>query len=288
MNKFFTLLFATLATCLSVKAQETMEQDLFESMREDDKAAIITVHKDTESGIGRQGIDLLNLRLREIYPNYDFREACTTKGAMGQTPDPDELLNQLHKDGYTHILIQPSNFTNDLDVQYLRHIAESAKGKFKHLRMGEPLLSEGPDYQMVADIAIHTFSVMPKGVNVLVCSGDGEDDPSYMMLDYTLHDKSDGKWLLAATNGVPSLSHLIKVLKMQKVKKVQLVPFCPEVTNMMRNEWVKRLQQAGYKVTVESRCLSEQKGITDLFEQHVRHAEKFRRLNAKEQKIITR
>ena len=138
-----------------------MEQDLFESMREDDKAAIITVHKDTESGIGRQGIDLLNLRLREIYPNYDFREACTTKGAMGQTPDPDELLNQLHKDGYTHILIQPSNFTNDLDVQYLRHIAESAKGKFKHLRMGEPLLSEGSDYQMVADIAIHTFSVMP-------------------------------------------------------------------------------------------------------------------------------
>ena len=109
-----------------------------------------------------------------------------------------------------------------------------------------------------------------------------------MMLEYTLHDKSDGKWLLAATNGVPSLSHLIKVLKMQKVKKVQLVPFCPEVTNMMRNEWVKRLQQAGYKVTVESRCLSEQKGITDLFEQHVRHAEKFRRLNAKEQKIITR
>ena len=79
-----------------------------------------------------------------------------------------------------------------------------------------------------------------------------------------------------------------EVLKMQKVKKVQLVPFCPEVTNMMRNEWVKRLQQAGYKVTVESRCLSEQKGITDLFEQHVRHAEKFRRLNAKEQKIITR
>jgi hypothetical protein len=32
----------------------------------------------------------------------------------------------------------------------------------------------------------------------------------------------------------------------------------------------------------------EQEGIIQLFEQHVRHAEKFRRLTPKEQKITTR
>jgi len=276
-----------LCACASLWAQETMEQDMFESMKDNDKSVVVVVHKDTKSGIGQRGIDRLTLRLHELYPNCDYREACTNRGAMEQTPDPDELFSQLEKDGYTHVLVQPSCITNDLDMQYLRHIVETAKGNFKHLRLGEPLLRDLADYQQVADIAINTFS-MPKEVNVLVCDGDGEEDASYMMLDYTLRDKSNGNWLLATTNGIPTLDHLIKVLKMQKIKKVHLVPFNAEVNSAMRGECTKKLQQEGYKVTTEPRTLAEQEGIINLFEQHIRQAEKHRRLTPKEQKIITR
>lgn len=268
-----------------MRAQETMEQDMFESMKDDDKAVIVAVHKDTDSGIGKAGIDRLTLRLRELYPNYDYREACTTQGSMGETPDPDKLFTQLQKDGYTHVLVQPSCITKDLDMQYLRQMVETAKGKFKQMRLGEPLLSDLTDYQELAKMAINTFSV-PKEVNVLVCNGNGEDDASYMMLEYTLRDKSNGNWLLATMNGIPTLDHLIKVLKMQKNKKVHLVPFNAEVNSTMRGEWTKKLQQAGYKITTETRTLIDQEGIINLFEQHVRHAEQFRRLTAKEQKLI--
>lgn len=276
-----------LCVCVSLWAQETMEQDMFESMRDDDKAVIVVVHKDTNSGLGQQGISRLTLRLQELYPNYDHRVACTTPGEMAQAPDPDVLFTQLEKDGYTHVLVQPSCITNNLDMQYLRQLVEAAKGKFKHLRLGEPLLSDLEDYQEVADLAINTFS-MPKEVNVLVCNGNGEADVSYMMQEYTLRDKSNGDWLLATTNGAPSFDHLIKVLKMQKLKKVHLVPFNAEVNSTMHSDLIKKLQQAGYKVTMETRTLMDQERILRLYEQHVRQAEQFRRLTPKEQKLITR
>ena len=285
MNRLFAFALAALSTTLSLWAQETMEQDMFESMKDDDKAVVVAVHKDANSGIGQRGIDRLTLKLRELYPNCEYREACTNKGMMEQASDPDELFTQLQKDGYTHVLVQSSSITNDLDMQYLRHLVETAKGKFKQMRLGEPLLSDLADYQKVADIAINTFSI-PKEVNVLVCNGNGEDDASYMMLEYTLRDKSNGDWLLATTNGIPTLDHLIKVLKIQKIKKVHLVPFNAEVNSTMRGEWTKKLQQAGYKITTETRTLIDQEGIINLFEQHVRHAEQFRRLSAKEQKLL--
>jgi sirohydrochlorin cobaltochelatase len=272
--------------CLSLSAQTTeMEQDMFETMREDDKAVVVAVHKDAISGIGQRSIDRLTLRLHELYPNYDYREACTTPGAMGQASDPDKLFSQLQKDGYTHVLIQPSGITNDLDMQYLRQMVETAKGKFKQMRLGEPLLSDLADYQEVANMAISTFSI-PKQVNVLVCNGtDEEADASYIMLDYMLRDQTQD-WFLATIVGHPSLDHLIKQLKKQKLKKVHLVPFNAEANKMIGGEWTKKLQQAGYKVTAEPTTLMEQAGIIQLFEQHVRHAEQFRRLTATEQKLL--
>ena len=287
MNRFVVFTFVVLCACVSLWAQESMEQNMFESMKDDDKAVIVAVHQDAESGIGREGIERFNQLLRNAYPHYAFCEACTTQGAMGQTPDPDALFTQLQKDGYTHVLVQPSYLTNNLDMQYLRQIMETAKGKFKHLRLGEPLLMDWTDYQQVADFAISTFS-MPKEVNVLVCNGNGEADASYMTLEYRLRDNSNGDWFLTTTNGLPTLDHLIKMLKMQKLKKVNLIPFNAEVNSTMRSECTKKLQQAGYKVTMETRTLLDQESVFRIFEQHVRQAEQFRRLTPKEQKLITR
>lgn len=271
---------------MSISAQTSeMEQDMFETMRENDKAVIVAVHKDATSGIGQQGIDRLNLRLHELYPNYDYREACTNQGKMGQASDPDQLFSQLQKDGYTHVLVQPSSITNDLDMQYLRHLVETVKGKFKQMRLGEPLLSGLADYQEVANMVINTFNI-PKQVNVLVCNGsDEESDATYTMLDYILRDQGQD-WFLATIGGHPSLDHLIKQLKNQKLKKVHLVPFNAEANKMIGGEWIKMLQQAGFKVTAESNTMVEQEGIIHLFEQHIHHAEQFRRLTATEQKLL--
>ena len=54
------------------------------------------------------------------------------------------------------------------------------------------------------------------------------------------------------------------------------------------NEWKKNLQQVGYKVNSEARNLGDLDVIIDIYEQHIKHAERFRLLTAKEQKLMIR
>ncbi len=288
-----------MACCIGALAQETeMEQDLFETMREGDKAAIVAVHQGAEDAQSRLSIDRFNTRLRKAYPNYTFYEAWTSRrliqkmsvNGVSYVPTPDELFNQLHKEGYTHVLIQSSNIVNGADMQFLRHTVEATQPRFKHMRLGEPLLTDEQDYAEAAQATAEAFG-SEKEANVLMCSSDvGPENAQFAMLDYALKDHDSRDWYVGTTGGYPSLESLIRQLKHQKVKKVHLIPFVftanTQATNEMVHEWAQHLQKAGYKVTSEARCLADVDAIMGIFERHIRHAEKFRRLTAKEQKLI--
>ncbi|MBO5584888.1 MAG: sirohydrochlorin cobaltochelatase [Bacteroidaceae bacterium] len=299
MKRLLTIMLFFMACCIGALAQETeMEQDLFETMREGDKAAIVAVHQGAEDAQSRLSIDRFNTRLRKAYPNYTFYEAWTSRrliqkmsvNGVSYVPTPDELFNQLHKEGYTHVLIQSSNIVNGADMQFLRHTVEATQPRFKHMRLGEPLLTDEQDYAEAAQATAEAFG-SEKEANVLMCSSDaGPENAQFAMLDYALKDHDSRDWYVGTTGGYPSLESLIRQLKHQKVKKVHIIPFIftanAQATNEMVHEWAQHLQKAGYKVTSEARCLADVDAIMGIFERHIRHAEKFRRLTAKEQKLI--
>ena len=98
--------------------------------------------------------------------------------------------------------------------------------------------------------------------------------------------------VLATGYNVVDVESLKKQLKSNKIKKVHLIPFTfaqsSQYTSSTLQEWTQQLQEAGYKVTTEMRCLGDLDAIMDIFENHIRHAEKFRRYSAKEMKLIAR
>lgn len=298
MNRFLITLITILSAFIGIAAQETeMEQDMFETMHEGDKAAIVAVHVGAEDAVSRQIIDRFNDRMRKAYPNYDFREAWTSRrliqkmctNGINFIPTLDELFSQLKKDGYTHVLIQSSNIVNCNEMQFLRYTVDMVKGQFKQMRMGEPLLSTEADYEEVVKATTTAFGT-PKEAHVLMCSGAiGTANSQYTMLDYTFHDKDYQDWFVGTVGGYPSLDSLMKQLKNQKVKKVHLIPFMftSDMDDMM-NEWRLQLQKAGYKVTTEMRNIGELDAIMAIFENHIRHAEKFYTYSAKELKMISR
>lgn len=293
MNRLHILFLAWCTISLSAIAQRTeMEHDMFETMRDDDKAVIVAVHAAADDAESKNNVERFNAQLRQAYPAYDFREACTSKGTMQQVPSPDELFSQLQKDGYTHVLVQSSSITNDIDMQYLRQSVEAAKNKFKHLRLGEPLLNERDDYEEVVKVAMATFN-RPKEVNVIVCNGtEGVADAQYTMLDYTLRNRDAHGWFVATIDGFPSLEALIKQIKRSKIKRVHLIPFAltegAKISQALQGEWTRLLQQAGFKVTTDLRNMGDMDAIIEIFKNHMRHAEKFRTLTAKEQKLMLR
>lgn len=296
MKKILTPLFTLLLTCFAVThpamAQTTeMEQDLFESLREGDKAVVVAVHNGTLDGSAISTYERINQQLRQAYPNYAFREAWTSRSTFKQVPTPDELLSQLLKEGCTHVLIQSSDLTDGLNMQCLRQTVEDVKGKFKHIRLGEPLLSNADDYEKAIQAA--TIFGQPKVVNVFVCADtDNGNTAQYAVLDYMLRNKDMKGWHVATIEGMPTFTHLLKQLKSEKAKKVHLIPFMLTSDNKAAleklREWQEELDDEGYKVTVEMHYLGELDDIISIFANHIRHAEKYRRLTAKEQKLITR
>ena len=289
------------SVCTSTIAQETeMEQDLFETMHDGDKAVIVAVHVGAGDATAQQSIDRFNARIRQAYPQYAFREAWTSRSLINQIcangvsyiPTPDELFSQLKKDGYTHVLVQSSNIIDCTEMQFLRYAVDAARGQFKQMRLGEPLLSDAADYEQVAKATAEAYG-STKEANVLMCeSTTSVANSQYAMLDYTLRDKGFNGWFVGTIGGYPSLDSLIKQLRNQKVKKVHLIPFlfttgtqsCADLTR----EWTQQLQKAGYKVTAEMHSLGDVDAIMDIFEKHIRHAEKYRRYSPKEMQLITR
>lgn len=275
-----------------------MEQHLLENRQDGDKVAVVAVHVGAADAASQLCIDRFNARMRQAYPQYDFKEAWTSRSLIRQASTsgltrlftPEELFAQLRKDGYTHVLIQSSCLVNDTEMQYLRQVAEEAKSQFKQLRLGEPLLSDAIDYERAA-LATAAALGSPKEANVLICCGTrGTEDAQYAMLDYTLRDQDLKGWFVGTADGYPSFDSLVKQLKIQKVKKVHLIPFLfaaskPDTSDILRT-WAQHLQKAGYKVTSETRCLGDVDAILDLFEDHIRHAENYRRYSPKELKLM--
>lgn len=290
--------FALTSPFVSAQVNE-MEQDMFESMKTEDKAAIVAVHLGATDTEAKNTIAKFNDRLRKSFPEYDFMQAWTSRSLISNWETssneryltPDELLVQLEKDGYTHVLIQSSNITNNIEMQYLRYVVENAKPRFKQIRLGEPLLSDLEDYENV--IKATSFEGRNKEANILVCNDSGNElNAQYTMLDYTLREKGKTDWFVSTIEGYPSFDSTLAMLKAQKQKKVNLIPFLFTAGTNAKNDisetFAKKLQNAGYKVNTTMKALGDIDAIVDMFIEHAKHAALYRKFNAKEIKMQAR
>lgn len=287
------LALLTLAAPISSYAQtDEMEQNMFESMRENSKAAVVAVHTGAVDAVTLQRMDRFNDKLRQAFPQCEFREAWTSRkladGSGRSTPD--ELLQQLKKEGFTHVLVQSSDIANGTEMQCLRSMVEAAKDMFMQIRLGEPLLYSTSDYEKVIDLAAKAYGTM-KTANVLLCTGSTKEEESQLaLLEYMMRDKGLDNWHVGTTNGYPSVESLARQLKASKTKKVHIIPFSfsdseQEIATKI-SEVALTLKEAGYKVTAEPKCVGDIDGIIDLYEQHCKHAENFRSLTAKEKLLL--
>lgn len=283
------LAILTFAAPIPTHAQtEEMEQNMFETMRENDKAAIVAIHAGSDDDFTLQRISRFNDKLRKAFPQCEFREAWTSRRTANSSSrcTPDELLQQLKKEGFTHVLVQSSDIANGTEMQSLRSTIEAAKNMFLQIRLGEPLLHSTSDYEKVINITAKTYGA-EKAANVFICNGSTTEEESQVaMLEYMMRDKGLTNWHAGTTGGYPSIESLMRQLKAGKTKKVHLIPFTFADSSQdiaaKISEWAQTLKKAGYKVTAEQNCVGDLDGIIDLYEQHCKHAEDYRTLTAKE------
>lgn len=281
------LLLLIVVSCLCSATAKTnfYESDLFEGLSTNDRVAILMVHFGTSHSDTRaKTIEMLNDRVAQSYPDIELREAWTSRmiikimGGRGERIDnPEEALNRLKEEGYTHIIIQSSNVIEGIEMESLRRDVMAVRDEFTDIRIGNPLLYTTRDYEVVVDAL---RAKQPSG-SALVLVGHGTYTPAtaqYAMVDYVIRDKGYRAMQIGTVEGYPSYDSMVASLAKDRVKRVLLMPFMfvagEHAKNDIAEDWYSDLTELGYKVSVKLEGLGELPEVQELFLEHIDFATK--------------
>lgn len=296
MKKLFAamMMAATMSAALYSEEGGFVKSDFYKTMEKNDKASVLMVHFGTTFDDTRKNtIDAVNDEAKKEFPDMEIREAYTSRIIMRRLKErgivkdnPAEALDKLAKEGYTHIIVQPTNVINGVESKTLEQQLEMYKDKFKEIRTGSALLSAPEDYKAVAEIINKEVGELADD-EAVVLVGHGTHDSgnaAYPAMDYTA--KSMGyKFYVGTIEGFPEFDDVVKGLKKDNIKKVILMPFMfvagDHANNDIAVDWKEALEKEGFIVKVKLTSLGMMEDIRKMF---INHA-KFMLENKKEDMI---
>lgn len=295
------LLFTFLVLCsqiLNAHGGKNFEaSDIFKSLGENDKIAIVMVHFGTTHADTRKlTIDAINDKVKKTFPGIEVREAYTSRIVVKRLADkgirkqnPLQVLQQLHKEGYTHILLQSTTIIDGVEMESLSKNAETVDSLFKEIRIGDPLLYAPEDYESVIKILTGSYN----NENAYVWVGHGTYDSNtaqYAMLDYMLKSKGHNNCFVGTIEGYPSFDDMLLQLKSSGLKNVVLVPFMfvagEHAKNDIAEDWKTDLEKEGFFVTIDMTGLGQIAEIQDQYVDHLKFISTHRKIGIMEKKNI--
>ena len=297
-NLFFILLI--IASVLNVSAhggKNHEHSDIFKNLQAEDKVAIVMVHFGTTHDDTRAlTIDALNKKAQAQFPSVELREAYTARivikrlGERGIVKQkPLDVLTQLQKDGYTHILVQTSTIIDGVEMESLEKDIAQVRSQFKEIRIGDPLLYSPEDYEKLIDV----LTKNQDNETAYVWVGHGTYDSNtaqYAMLDYMLKAKGHNNCFVGTIEGYPSYDDMLQQLKTSGLKKVQLIPLMfvagEHAKNDIAEDWKTDLEKDGYLVEVKMEGLGQNPEVQDLYIAHLKFISAHRKIGIMEKKAI--
>ncbi|SHF04750.1 sirohydrochlorin cobaltochelatase [Dysgonomonas macrotermitis] len=291
------LLFA-ITTTLGHGVTNYMHSDFLEGMQEGDKAAILMIHFGTTHHDTREvTIEALNNRVKQEFPDLEFREAYTSRIVIKRLADnegirknnPLEALKQLHADGYTHVLIQSSTIIDGVEMESICKNVEEVQSLFKDIRIGNPLLYTPQDYEDVIEVLTPGYD----NDTAYIWVGHGTYDVTtaqYAMIDYMLKAKGHTNCFVGTIEGYPEYEDMLSQLKSSGLKKVVLMPFMfvagDHAKNDIAEDWKERLEKEGYHVEVSLQGLGENPNIQNIYISHLKFITGHRKIGIMEKKSV--
>ena len=261
------------------------DSDIFKTLGPNDKIAILMVHFGTTHDDTRAlTIDAINRKMAKAFPGLELREAYTSRMIMRRLKEkgmvklnPTEAMDKLIADGYTHLIIQPSNIIEGIEMEALRKEVASYRNKFKDIRLGNALLYSPEDYQATVKAIAASLKGKAKGDCVFVCHGTYHPaNSTYGMLDYVMKAQGHKNFHVGTIEGYPTMDDVLRELKANNAKEVTLVPFMfvagDHAKNDIAGDWKDELEKKGYTVNVILEGLGQNPAIQDLFIGHAKFA----------------
>lgn len=297
-NLFLILLsFVTIISVSAHGGKNHEHSNIFDNLQGHDKVAILMVHFGTTHDDTRAlTIDAMNKKAKDQFPNVEQREAYTARIVIKRLGDrgivkqkPLDVLHQLHKDGYTHVLVQTSTIIDGVEMESLLKDIAAVKSEFKEIRIGDPLLYSPDDYEKLINVL--TKDTDPQTAYVWVGHGTYDSNTAqYAMLDYMLKAKGHHNYFVGTIEGYPSYDDMLQQLKASGLKKVVLVPLMfvagEHAKNDIAEDWKTDLEKDGYSVDVKMEGLGQNPEIQDLYISHLQFIAGHRKIGIMEKKAM--
>ena len=195
--------------------------DIFKTLGPNDKIAILMVHFGTTHDDTRAlTIEAINKKVSQAFPGVEVREAYTSRMIMRRLKEkgmvklnPTEAMDKLIADGYTHLILQPTNIIAGIEMEALRKEVEQYRKKFKDIRLGNALLYSPEDYQATVKAIAEVLKGKEKGDCVFVCHGTYHPaNSTYGMLDYVMKAQGHKNYHVGTIEGYPTIDDVIRGL----------------------------------------------------------------------------
>lgn len=250
------------------------------------KKAILVVSFGTSYNETRKKtIEACENKIKENFEGYDFYRAFTSGMIINKLRNrdnmeiynPAEVLEQLYKDGYEEVVVQSLHIICGDEYNKLKDMVSDYEDKFEKISLGRPLLTYIDDYRETV-MAIKQDLDKMEIDEAIVFMGHGtehESHSAYPAIEYMFRDYGINAFV-GTVEGYPELDQVIKLLKANNVKTVDLLPFMLVAGDHAENDmasdeedsWKTILQQEGFNVKVHLKGLGENPYIQEKFKNH--------------------
>lgn len=259
-------------------------------MQETKKAILVVSFGTSYNSTREKTIDVIEKKIGESFPDCQIYRAWTSKMIMVKLLKRDgikinnvkEAMEQMHREGITDVLIQPTHVINGIENDLMKEDALSWRDSFHSITFGTPLLTSEQDNCDIIEAINQEFSYL-KADEALVLMGHGTThyaNAIYAALDYTFKDKGYPNIHLGTVEAYPSMETLLKMIREQNPSKVVLAPFMIVAGDHARNDmasddpdsWRCQFEAAGFPVECVLKGLGEYTKVQEIFIRHVREA----------------
>ncbi len=243
-----------------------------------------TSHEETR----KKTIEEIERDCREAFPHVEHRRAFTSGMIMKilrdrdgvHIPDVEEAMEELVKDGYDNIVVQPTHILNGDEYDKMVRQAMKFEDQLESLKIGAPLLTASSDYETLCESIAREAGRPEEEALILMGHGTGHySDAAYAALEYRFRILGHKNIFVGTVEGYPDFDAMFQKVEEYGPKKVVLLPLMVVAGDHAKNDmageedsWKSAFTDAGYETTCILKGIGEFPAVRKQYVDHLREA----------------